>query len=149
MSKSQSLSKSSETSIVSTPNIDDFLSSGFIEESVIKVGNPDSKEGVYESYVGQLIGPGADIELADGVSHMPTWLFNPVMKLANGAYEVATQVVNSIIASSQLDAAYKRAMALKLATGKDIWVGAQFIEKGVNSKGQPLNKFRIFSKQVA
>lgn len=153
MAKAQSaeLVKSNQSSDLSIP-LSGLAQAGFIEEVVVKVGDPE-KEGVIEYHVGELIGPGSDIELStsdkEGVHDtMPTWQLHPIVKDAVGKLVVDKSSIHNVIASSQLDSAYKRAMATKLTTGKNIWVGAQFIEQTENRKGQPLNKFRISYKLV-
>jgi hypothetical protein len=132
--------------------LSELAQAGFIEEVVIKVGDP-SKEGVIEYHIGQLIGPGSDIELSttdkDGEHDtMPTWQLHPIVKDVKGILSVDTTVIHNVIASSQLDSAYKRAMATKQTTGKEVWIGAQFLEQSKNRTGQPLNKFRIAYKLV-
>lgn len=145
------LVKTNQSTELSIP-LSGLAQAGFTEEVVVKVGDPE-KEGVIEYHVGELIGPGSDIELSttdkDGEHDtMPTWQLHPLVKSADGKLSVDKTVIHNVIASSQLDSAYKRAMATKQTTGKNVWVGAQFIEQAKNRAGQPLNKFRISYKLV-
>jgi hypothetical protein len=141
------LAPTAQSALLEVPSIDALASGGFTEEVVIKVGDPTSKEGVIPMHVGQLIGPGADIELADEAGHMPTWQLHPIVTV-DGKLAPQANVIHTVIASSQLDAAYKRAQATMQSTGKKVWVGAEFISQGKNAKGQPLNKFRVCYKLV-
>lgn len=151
--------KSNETALVSSVNpsaivpsgldaFDAFAQEGFIEDATIKVGDPN-KEGNVGLYAGELIGPGADIELSDGQGTMPTWMFHPLVRAENGAIVPSRNVIHSVISSAQLDAGCKRAAALSAARGCKIWVAAAFSHRGENRNGQPLNHFRIAIREVA
>lgn len=126
-------------------------SAGFVEDTVIKVGNPDT--GGVPYYAGMLIGPGPDIELSDGEGTMPTWLFHPldVDKTTGTIRGVNKGAVHTVICSANLDAACKRAQALKQASAdgsgktKDVSMAIAFQGVGKNRKGLPLNMFKVFN----
>ena len=121
-----------------------MLADGFIQERVIKVGNPET--GGQPNYMGVLIGPGPDVELNDGEGTMPTWQFHPIVKGEKGKPAVQQKVVETIICSANLDSACKRAQALKLSTGKPVTLAIAFSHVGKNRQGQPLNMFNIFNR---
>lgn len=121
-------------------------SQGFIEDVTIKVGNP--ADGCIPTFVGQLIGASADVELNDGEGTMPVWSFHPLIADGKGAISVDKNRVVNVICSAMLDSAYKRAAAMSQATGKKIQVGAVYTGIGKNRTGQPLNQFRTASRLV-
>lgn len=125
--------------------IEALKAAGFIEAVNLKIGDP--KKGNIPLYLGELIGPGADIELKDDGGTMPTWQCHPVI-LKDGALVVDTTQIHNVIASSQLDAGFKQAAQLAATTGKKVQVGCEWITKGENRDGQPLNIFRICSRTV-
>lgn len=127
--------------------IDALRAAGFIEAVTLKVGDPS--KGNIPVYLGELIGPGADIELKDSKdgASMPTWQCHPVI-LIDGKLTVDTKQIHNVIASAQLDAGFKQAAQLAVTSGKKVQVGCEWVAKGENRDGQPLNIFRICSRTV-
>lgn len=146
------LSVSSDGVLAPSAQVADFLIQGFSEERVIKIGNPE-KQGVI-AYIGQLIGPGPDIELNKLASAkrddelpqaIPTWAFNPIDPKTLQPIEQITHVV---LCPNQLDAACKRLMALKQTRGGEIIAFIKWDGMGQNRLGQPLNKYRVAHKSI-
>lgn len=125
--------------------IDALKAAGFIESVNLKIGDP--AKGNIALYLGELIGPGADIELKDEKGSMPTWQCHPVI-LQDGKLVVDYNQIHNVIASAQLDAGFKQAAQLAATTNKKVQIGAEWVAKGENREGQPLNVFRICSKTV-
>lgn len=127
--------------------ISDLIKSGFSEERVLKIGDPQA--GGVLAYTGELIGPGADVELNDAASKggeddkpktMPTWQFHP-LNLPAG--DVVFAITHILICPHQLDAVCKRGMSLKQTyPDKRIQIAVMWEGKKTNRLGQPLNVYR-------
>ena len=109
-----------EPGAISDLTIGDFISrGGFSEERVIKLGGDPSK-GQIPVYLGQFIGAGPDIELADdprrkdgdddGNKTLPTWMFHPVNPETR---EAIKNVTHSLISPHQVDVSCKKLAAIQ------------------------------------
>ena len=128
----------------------DFFKLGFSEEKTIKIGDPEL--GAVQKYIGQLVGPGVDIELSEmdsetgEVKVVPTWIFHP---LNTATMEVNESITHRVISPFQLNAAFTRMHAHATATGKRCIGGACFVGKvGIQGGKRMLNNYRIFDKYV-
>jgi hypothetical protein len=149
------MAKSSEKELMVSPagaivpqGIDQFASfaaEGFVEDATIKLGDPD--KGNIGLYAGELLGPGADIELDEGGS-MPTWLFHPLTRDAKGEIVPQENVIHNVISSAQVDQACKNAMARKQVKNCRIWVAVSFSHRGENRRGLPMNHFKFAAKEI-
>lgn len=141
---------SDEGVLASANAAEDFFKLGFSEEKTIKIGDPEN--GSVEKYIGELVGPGVDIELSETDSEtgelksVPTWIFHP---LHTATMQVNTSITHRVIAPFQLNAAFTRMHAHAQATGKRCIGGAWFTGKVVIQGGKrQLNNYRIFDKYV-
>jgi len=138
------LSISGDGVLSPTTRMEDLIASGFSEERTIKLGDPKDGTAVLV-YAGELIGPGADIELNAAASGsedqtMPTWCFHPLnIKTMQPVYAVT----HSLICPTSLDAICKKLAALK-QVHPDKRIQATFMWDGMgkNRVGQPLNRYR-------
>lgn len=124
----------------------EFIGDGFASIQTVMIGEP--ADGKLPFYLGKLIGPGEPIEMEDGKRAMPTWAFNPAIKLPDGRVGFADNVTQVVPASYMLNAhcgrIYKEAEKRKMRAV----VGVQYKGKTKTRKGLALNDLDVFEKYV-
>ena len=130
-----------------------LVGDGFASIETVLLGSKD--DGKQEMYVGELIGPGAPIEMEpDGktgeVRTMPTWAFHPMAKTSDGGIGVVRNVTHVIPASYVVHAAVTRINTeMQSKPGKAAQVAIMFQGQGKTRRGFRLNNFRVFERYVS
>lgn len=151
----QGLTVSGEGVITDASSLAGFIKeSGFSEERTMKVGDPSKGDAVL-AYMGELIGPGPDIELNEALSKdrednatIPTWLFHPIDHTKKELPAI-TAITHKVICPHQMDDICKGLQALKQAhPEKRVQASFMWEGKTENRLGQPLNKYRSIHRIV-
>lgn len=123
---------------------------GFASIETVLIGAPSDDK--IPMYMGLLLGPGQDIEMADtkkpdgSPATLPTWSFHPMGKNGNGDVGPVRNVTHIVPAPTSMHAAVARIWDVCQREKKEAIIGLIFLGKGVNRKGQPLNKYRVFER---
>lgn len=130
-----------------------LVGEGFASIETVLLGSKD--DGKQEMYVGELIGPGAPIEMEPDsktgeVRTMPTWAFHPMAKDNNGGIGVVRNVTHVVPASYVIHAALQRVHTEVLnKQGQVAQVALMYQGQGKTRRGYRLNNFRVFERYVA
>ncbi len=105
----------------------------------------DPSDGKLPAYIGEMIGPGRGIEIADAktgeIRMLPTWTFHPVLK--DGVVRNVTHVIPS---SHQLNADFGRIYDRCKAEGLKATVGVRYLGKERTRKGMQVNNYQVFER---
>jgi hypothetical protein len=128
-----------------------FVGDGFASIDSVLLGDPE--DGKQTKYMGELIGPGADIEMeADQktgeVRSMRSWAFHPMSKTENGSVGVVRNVTHIIPSSYQIHAACSRIFETCQREKKTAIVALIYAGQTKTRKGYRLNQYRVFEKYV-
>lgn len=145
-------------SIPGTFQPDDFLKfigEGFASVETVLFGDP--KAGKLPFYVGRLEGPADPVEVGDENvdsrtgevkrNTMPTWVFHPAVRNADGSVGFAENVTHVVPCAYQVDAACKRIHKNLIANGGSAIVGIAFIGKdSIKGGSRQMNRYKVFEK---
>ena len=163
MAKNEKTPPAETTSLVTTTKLtgnavgevighdpEDFFALGFSEQRIVKIGDPQN--GGIGAYIGEILGPGPDIEVATpggvegevGVMH--TWLLRP---LNVSTLQPNQQASDQVITPYSLNQAFERIFKYaqdqkKRAISGAVWQGKTPIQGG----RRMVNKYRVFERYV-
>lgn len=117
------------------------LTSGWSQSVSMKLGDPS--EGTnHAAFLGQLVGPGPDVELEDE-GRIPTWLFHPLdPKTGNIQPSITVRIVSPAMLDSELKTLQQQAQN----TGKPMQAAIKWAGWGVNAKKQKFNQYKVISR---
>ncbi len=105
----------------------------------------DPSDGKLPAYIGELIGPGRSIEIADiktgEIRQLPTWTFHPMLK--DGVVRNVTHVIPS---SHQLNADFGRIYDRCKTEGLVATIGVRYMGKERTRKGNQVNNYQVFER---
>jgi hypothetical protein len=128
---------------------EDFTALGFSEERTIKIGDPSL--GGIAAYIGQLIGPGVDIDVVNNstgeVGAIKTWQAHPLNLKTR---QINTSITDRVISPHNLNQSWERIFKTATAQNKHaisgaVWTGKIPLEGGKKM----MNTFRIFEIYLA
>lgn len=164
MAKNDKTPPATETSLVTTTKLtgnavgevmghdpEDFFALGFSEQRMVKIGDPQN--GGIGAYLGEILGPGPDIEVAtpggvEGeVGMMHTWLLRPLnVQTLQPNQQASDQVITPYSLNQAFERIYKQAQATNMrAISGAVWQGKAPIQGG----RRMVNKYRVFERYVA
>lgn len=153
---SKDLTTKNEMSIAGTfmpSDFDSFVAGGgFASVETIMIGDP--KKGKFPFYIGRIDGKGKDVEVGEENSNgkrnfMPTYVFHPMVKLADGKVGAAENITHVIPVPYQLDAACTRVLEKCKADNLACIIAVKFAGKSEIKGGtRMMNRFEIFEKYV-
>jgi len=128
----------------------EFYALGFAEQRIIKIGDPAN--GGIGAYIGEIMGPGPDIQVAvpggeEGeVGVMKSWLLRP---LNIKTLQPNSQISDQVITPYSLNQAFERIFSTaqrdaKRAISGAVWEGKAAIQGG----RRMVNKYRIFERYL-
>lgn len=135
--------------------VDRFVEAGFAVYETIKMGDP-AVPGNVPVYAGQLIGPGAAVEVSalDGktdengevkTSTLPTWMFYP---LSPDTLSPIDKVIHTIICPHELDKACASAYATSQSKGKPVQMLIRWTGLSRLPSGRQINRYKFAMKIV-
>lgn len=128
----------------------EFYALGFSEQRIVKIGDPAN--GGIGAYIGELMGPGPDVQVAvpgaaEGeVGFMKSWLVRP---LNVKTLQPNAQISDQVICPYSLNQAFERIFQTAERIGKRAVAGAAWDGKvSIQAGRRMVNKYRIFERYL-